>query len=54
MIPAGMTCIICPPTYGMYRVAADINDVAITEMPLTPIFSLMFRVFKRLSARRQN
>lgn len=27
--------IICPPTYGMYRVAAEINDVGVKEVPLT-------------------
>ena len=24
--------IICPPTYGMYRVSADINDVSVREV----------------------
>jgi histidinol-phosphate aminotransferase len=33
-------CIVCPPTYGMYQVSADINDVAVTEVPLTPEFQL--------------
>jgi histidinol-phosphate aminotransferase len=28
--------IICPPTYGMYEVSANINDVKITKVPLTP------------------
>lgn len=32
--------IICPPTYGMYRVAADINDVAVGEVRLTDDFQL--------------
>jgi histidinol-phosphate aminotransferase len=32
--------IICPPTYGMYRVAANINDVAVREVPLTAGFDL--------------
>ncbi len=27
--------IICPPTYGMYEVSANINDVNITKVPLT-------------------
>lgn len=30
--------IILPPTYGMYQVAADIADVAIREISLTPDF----------------
>ena len=33
-------CIICPPTYGMYRVSADINDVAVCEVLLTNDFQL--------------
>ncbi|MEJ7848201.1 MAG: histidinol-phosphate transaminase [Pyrinomonadaceae bacterium] len=32
--------IICPPTYGMYKVSADINDIAIKEIPLTQNFQL--------------
>ena len=28
--------IICPPTYGMYEVSANINDVNIIKIPLTP------------------
>lgn len=31
---------ICPPTYGMYKVAADINDVEIVEIPLLEDFQL--------------
>lgn len=33
-------CIVCPPTYGMYQVSADINDVAVKEVPLTQEFQL--------------
>lgn len=32
--------IICPPTYGMYEVYANINDVPVKEVPLTPMFQL--------------
>lgn len=32
--------IICPPTYGMYRVSADINDVAIKEVLLQKDYQL--------------
>lgn len=32
--------IICPPTYGMYKVAAAINDIATREVLLTPDFQL--------------
>ena len=32
--------IICPPTYGMYEVSANINNIGIKKVPLTPSFSL--------------
>jgi histidinol-phosphate aminotransferase len=32
--------VICPPTYGMYQVSADINNVAVKKVPLTPAFQL--------------
>lgn len=32
--------LICPPTYGMYQVSADINNVAVKKIPLTPAFQL--------------
>ena len=38
--PGRASCIICPPTYGMYKVAADINDVAVKNIPLTADFHL--------------
>jgi len=38
--PGRDECIICPPTYGMYQVSADINDIAVTEVPLTSDFHL--------------
>ena len=31
---------ICPPTYGMYQVCADINNVAVKKIPLIPDFQL--------------
>ena len=34
-IPGRDRCIICPPTYGMYKVSADMNDVAVNEVRLT-------------------
>lgn len=34
-IPGKDNIIICPPTYGMYEVSANINDVNITRVPLT-------------------
>lgn len=32
--------IVCPPTYGMYEVSANINNVAIKKVPLTPHYQL--------------
>jgi histidinol-phosphate aminotransferase len=32
--------IICPPTYGMYEVCADINNVQVKKIKLTPEFQL--------------
>ena len=32
--------LILPPTYGMYEVAANLNDVALERLPLTPDFQL--------------
>jgi histidinol-phosphate aminotransferase len=32
--------IVCPPTYGMYEVSGNINDVNIKKVPLTPDFQL--------------
>ncbi len=32
--------VICPPTYGMYEVAANLNDVRVERLPLTPDFQL--------------
>ena len=38
--PGVSNTIICPPTYGMYQVSANINDVAIQEAPLLPDYQL--------------
>lgn len=32
--------IVCPPTYGMYGVSAEINDIKCKEIPLTDEFQL--------------
>jgi histidinol-phosphate aminotransferase len=32
--------LICPPTYGMYEVAAEINDIGVKRINLTPNFVL--------------
>jgi histidinol-phosphate aminotransferase len=38
--PATDNVIICPPTYGMYEVSANINDVQIKKVNITPDFQL--------------
>lgn len=38
--PGKDNVIICPPTYGMYAVSADINDVEIRKVNLTKEFQL--------------
>ncbi len=38
--PGKHNVIICPPTYGMYEVSANINDVEIRKVPLTSDFQL--------------
>ena len=38
--PGQDNVIICPPTYGIYEVSANINNVAIKSVPLLPSFDL--------------
>jgi len=38
--PGRDNCIICPPTYGMYKVSADINDIEVREAGLSNGFQL--------------
>lgn len=38
--PGKDNVIVCPPTYGMYRVSANINDIDIKEAMLTEDFQL--------------
>ena len=38
--PGKDNLIICPPTYGMYEVSANINNVEIKKVKLTPTFQL--------------
>jgi histidinol-phosphate aminotransferase len=44
--PGRDACIISPPTYGMYQVSADINRIAVNEVPLTEDFQLDVRAIK--------
>jgi histidinol-phosphate aminotransferase len=39
-VPGHDAITITPPTYGMYKVAATVNDVKVDEWPLTPDFQL--------------
>jgi histidinol-phosphate aminotransferase len=38
--PGKDNAIICPPTYGMYEVSANINNVSVKSIPLLPTFEL--------------
>lgn len=35
-VPARDTILVCPPTYGMYSVSADVNDIGLVKVPLLP------------------
>jgi histidinol-phosphate aminotransferase len=35
-IPGRDKILVCPPTYGMYSVAAQVNDVGLVKVPLLP------------------
>lgn len=37
-VPSVDQILTTPPTYGMYKVCAKVNDVAIVNVPLTPEF----------------
>lgn len=39
-VPSKDNVIICPPTYGMYEVSAQINDIKLKKIPLLPNFQL--------------
>jgi len=38
--PGQDSIVVCPPTYGMYEVAAQVNDLAVERLPLTADFAL--------------
>ena len=38
--PGKDAIMITPPTYGMYKVCANVNNVDIVKVPLTPDFEL--------------
>ncbi|KAI2622241.1 histidinol-phosphate aminotransferase [Hypomontagnella submonticulosa] len=35
-VPGKDRILVCPPTYGMYSVSAQVNDVGLVKVPLTP------------------
>lgn len=45
-VPGKDSILLLPPTYGAYRVFADINDVAVLTCPLTPGFQFDFPAFE--------
>lgn len=45
--PGEDNIMITPPTYGMYKVSANINDVEIVQVPLTPDFDLRIPEVRR-------
>lgn len=48
--PGKDSVLICPPTYGMYEVSANINDVQVVKIPLRDDFQLdMDAVLEKIS-----
>lgn len=45
--------LLFPPTYGMYKVCADLNDIAIIEVPLTSDFQLDIEKIKQVCEREK-
>jgi len=50
--PGQDSIVICPPTYGMYEVAANLNDVRVERLPLTADFQLPANAATILAASR--
>jgi histidinol dehydrogenase len=48
--PGQDSIVVCPPTYGMYEVAANLNDVRVERLPLTPDFQLPADAADQLAA----
>ncbi|GAB2870232.1 histidinol dehydrogenase [Hymenobacter ruber] len=48
--PGQDSIVICPPTYGMYEVAANLNDVRVERLPLTANFQLPADTAEKLAA----
>ena len=50
--PGQDSIVVCPPTYGMYEVAANLNDVRVERLPLGPDFQLPANAAEFLAASR--
>ena len=48
--PGQDSIVVCPPTYGMYEVAANLNDVRVERLPLTSDFQLPANAAEVLAA----
>nr|WP_262507568.1 histidinol-phosphate transaminase [Hymenobacter arizonensis] len=48
--PGKDSIVVCPPTYGMYEVAANLNDVKVERLPLTADFQLPANAAEVLAA----
>ncbi|WP_426059193.1 histidinol dehydrogenase [Hymenobacter sp. B1770] len=48
--PGKDSIVVCPPTYGMYEVAANLNDVRVERLPLTANFQLPTNAVEVLTA----
>ena len=46
--PGDENILTTPPTYGMYKVCANVNDVDIINVPLTPDFDLQIPEVRRI------
>ncbi|NOX90866.1 MAG: histidinol-phosphate transaminase [Calditrichaeota bacterium] len=44
--PGRESILIMPPTYGMYEVCANINDLSVEKAPLTPEFDIDFKALE--------
>ncbi|TGE04717.1 histidinol-phosphate transaminase [Hymenobacter fodinae] len=49
-IPGQDSILILPPTYGMYEVAANLNDVRLERQPLTPDFQIAPEAIAQINA----
>jgi len=49
-VPGQDSILILPPTYGMYEVAANLNDVAVERLPLTADFQLSPEIVAKVNA----